>query len=285
MIVDDNNPFSLRSSFVPPSTRVTEHSDSVTPLWFLFHRDKLLMVNGADNNLALATAHPKNLEIETDYHRFFGFYEKRPCYVAEITDGTNLDSHHQFIGIRSLFGDIDDDYFNLAGRALQVLHHHHEHQYCSKCSTPLTDKKSELAKECPSCGFVTFPRVSPAVIMAVTKGDKILLGRASRFPPGMYSTLAGFVEPGETLEEAVQREVFEETGITAGDVRYVSSQPWPFPHSIMVGFTATYKSGEITVDTEELEDASWFSAKNMPRLPSKISIARLLIDDFLLKQS
>ena len=143
---------------------------------------------------------------------------------------------------------------------------------------------TERAKECPQCGRLHFPRLAPAIIVLVERGHEMLLARARRFPTVMYSTLAGFVEPGETLEEAVVREVKEESGITVKDIRYFGSQPWPFPHSLMIGFTAVYESGEITLGDEENIDAGWFSADNLPPLPGKISIARKLIDWFLEKQ-
>jgi NAD+ diphosphatase len=145
----------------------------------------------------------------------------------------------------------------------------------------MENRKTELAKICPACGFVSFPRLSPAVIMSIIKNDHILLARSPRFPPGMFSTLAGFVEPGETLEEAVKREVREEVNIRISNISYVASQPWPFPHSIMIGFSATYLDGEIEVDNDELEDARWFSVRDLPVLPSRITIARLLIDNFI----
>ena len=187
----------------------------------------------------------------------------------------------QFKGLRSLFGRVDGDHFILAGRAVQILHWQREHRFCGKCGTAMENRKTELARICPACGFVSFPRLSPAVIMSVIKKDQILLARSPRFPSGMYSTLAGFVEPGETLEEAVKREVREEVDIRLGNIRYIASQPWPFPHSIMIGFTADYAGGEIAVDGDEIEDAGWFSVENLPILPSKVSIARLLIDRFI----
>jgi NAD+ diphosphatase len=145
----------------------------------------------------------------------------------------------------------------------------------------MQDRPGELARVCPECDFISFPRVSPAVIMSVVRDEYILLGRSPHFTKDMYSTLAGFVEAGETLEEAVCREVQEETSITAGQVEYVTSQPWPFPHSVMIGFSAQYIKGDITIDKRELEDARWFHYKELPMLPSKITIARLLIDNFL----
>ena len=132
---------------------------------------------------------------------------------------------------------------------------------------------------------MNFPRLSPAVIMAVERGDKLLLARSAHFPTGLYSVLAGFVEPGETIEECVVREVREEVGITVGKVRYVASQPWPFPNSLMLGFSAEYLAGEIQPDPVEIAEAGWFSADALPSIPGRISIARRLIDRFVEKQS
>jgi NAD+ diphosphatase len=144
--------------------------------------------------------------------------------------------------------------------------------------------QTERAKECPKCGLLHFPRLAPAIIVLVERGNELLLARSRHFMPGMYSVLAGFVEPGESLEEAVVREVREEVGISVKDIKYFGSQPWPFPHSLMVGFTATYGCGEITIDDTEIEDAGWFTADKLPRIPGKISIARKLIDWFVEKQ-
>ncbi len=145
----------------------------------------------------------------------------------------------------------------------------------------MSEVENEFVLQCTDCSYQVHPRISPAVIMSVIKGNEILLGRSPHFPEGMYSTLAGFVEAGETLEEAVRREVREETGIEITHIRYIASQPWPFPDSLMVGFTAEYAGGEIAVDTRELEDAQWFCPPNMPRLPTRISISRKLIELFL----
>jgi NAD+ diphosphatase len=143
------------------------------------------------------------------------------------------------------------------------------------------EQQEELAMLCPACGLRSYPRLAPAVIMSVSNGGEILLGRARHFPDGMYSTLAGFVEPGETLEDAVRREVYEETGIAIGNIRYFGSQPWPFPHSLMIGFAAETPERAIRLNDGELEDARWFPADALPPLPGKMSIARRLIDAFL----
>ena len=136
----------------------------------------------------------------------------------------------------------------------------------------------------PAVRSLQFPRLSPAVIVLVQRGNQLLMARSRHFAPGVYSVLAGFVEPGETLEEAVEREVFEETGIRVKDIRYFGSQPWPFPHSLMIGFTARYAGGEIKINDEEIEDAGWYTADRLPGQPGKISIARQLIEWFVAKQ-
>ena len=223
---------------------------------------------------------PEHLGIKTDFAMLFGHYNSTPCFLAAIDSSQKIKSMSA-VSLRSLFGVVDDDYFILAGKALQILHHTREHIYCSRCATPMEDLQEELARSCPSCGFISFPRVSPAVIMSVVKDDHILLGRSPHFTKDMYSTLAGFVEVGETLEEAVCREVHEETSIVVDQVNYVTSQPWPFPHSVMIGYSAHYHEGRIQIDRKELEDARWFHYKNLPKLPSRITIARLLIENFI----
>lgn len=154
-------------------------------------------------------------------------------------------------------------------------------QFCSRCGTKTLQKPGERGKECPECGELFYPRISPAVIVLIRKGHEILLARSPNFPPDMYSLIAGFVEPGETAEAAVIREIKEEVGIEVKNIRYFGTQAWPFPNSLMIGFTAEYKAGEIQPDGFEIEDAEWFSAEKLPSLPGKISISRKLIDHFL----
>jgi NAD+ diphosphatase len=184
------------------------------------------------------------------------------------------------MGLRALFGLIDENLIWVAGRANQMVHWHQTHRYCGKCGHPTEAKVDERAKICPKCGLINYPRVSPAVIVAVLKGNSILLGRSPRFPLPFYSVLAGFVEPGETLEECVRREIMEEVGILVKNIRYFGSQPWPFPNSLMVAFTAEYADGETRIDSSELLDAGWYTAQNLPLLPSSLSIAHELIEWF-----
>jgi NAD+ diphosphatase len=281
--MDNTNHFGLKSSFTP--TPLPGKCNIVKTLWFTFRGDEVLVSKEPDGSMSLLTDAPENLGLQTLYKRYFGVYGDTACAVAEIPVGDKAPPATCFKGLRPLFGKIGDELFNLTGRASQILQHHREHRFCSKCGTPMEDKETELARSCPACSFISFPRISPAVIMAVSKGNRILLGRSPQYPEGMYSTLAGFVESGETLEETVKREVQEETGIHVNNIKYMASQAWPFPHSIMIGFTAEYESGTIQVDDDELEDARWFSVKDLPKLPSKITIARLLIDSFIQKWS
>lgn len=269
--------FALKNRFIPT---VKKGSPDSTGYWFIFSKDQLLINTSSSSHFEEQTFAPESLGIEPDFSMLFGYYKSIPCYLAVIDPSQEIKSMSA-VGLRSLFGVVDDDYFSLAGKALQILHHRREHIYCSKCASPMEDRLEELARVCPSCGFICFPRVSPAVIMSVVKDDHILLGRSPHFTKDMYSTLAGFVEAGETLEEAVAREVHEETAIVIQQVSYVTSQPWPFPHSVMIGYSAQYREGEIKIDRNELEDAAWFHYKDLPQLPSKITIARLLIDNFI----
>lgn len=184
-------------------------------------------------------------------------------------------------GLRSALPLLDDEALWKAGRARQLLEWRENHRHCGRCGavTELGDRGASLT--CPRCGLSAFPRVSPAVIVLVHDEDRILLGRAHRFPPGMYSTLAGFVEPGESAEDALRREVREESGVEVEDLRYFGSQPWPFPHSLMLGFHARYAGGGIRTDETEMEDVRWFTAADLPELPTPVSIARRLIDAYL----
>lgn len=249
--------------------------------WFIFAGGKLLVALNEDGRPSPAGMPPEELGMSAHFSRPLGMLDTVACHVAAVAKDTAPPAAMEFRDLRGLYGAIDDDLFRLAGRAIQIVHWQRQHRYCGTCAAPLEDIPGEMARRCPGCSTVSYPRLSPAVIMSVERGDEILLGRSPRFPKGMYSVLAGFVEPGETLEEAVKREIMEEAGVEVGDIRYLASQPWPFPHSLMIGFTSRYLGGELVVDRGELEDARWFSRDNMPALPSPISISRLLIEDFL----
>jgi len=177
-----------------------------------------------------------------------------------------------------LFSVLDDTHFALAGRAVQIIDWDRNHQFCGRCGAPTESKTEERARICRACRLTCYPKIAPAMMALVRRGREVLLGRSAHFPPGMYSALAGFVEAGETLEQCVQREVFEEVGVSVTNIQYFASQPWPFPNSLMIAFVCEYAGGEIAPQETEIEAAAWFDVFQLPVLPSKISIARRLID-------
>lgn len=256
-----------------------ESGDAGTPaLWFAFRKGDLL-VSRADAALSIPlTPSLATLGLDPGPSHYLGHADGAPCRAVELAADAAPPEGWSFEGVRSLFGLIDDSFFSVAARAMEVIEWDRTHRFCGSCGTATIRKPDERARECPSCRSLSYPRISPAVIVAVTRGEQILLARARRFPPGFYSVLAGFVEPGETLEECVTREVKEETGIEVKNIRYFASQPWPFPHSLMVAFTADHAAGEIRVDPFELVDAGWYTAHSLPNIPDPMTVARRLID-------
>lgn len=204
------------------------------------------------------------------------------CVALAIDESPDEDTSSaaglQFVGLRSLFTNLPRTMLALAGRASQVVEWERTHRYCGRCGEPMRTKPNERAKECPACGFVAYPRVSPAMMVLVTRGPEILLARAHHFVPGMYSALAGFVESGETIEDCIHREVREEVGIEVKNIQYFASQSWPFPHALMIAFNAEWAAGDIALGVEEMDDAQWFTVDALPDLPSPVSISRRLID-------
>jgi NAD+ diphosphatase len=170
----------------------------------------------------------------------------------------------------------------LAGRAAQVIEWDRAHRYCGVCGTTTVPHARERARTCPGCGHVAYPRLSPAMMVLVWRGRELLLARSPGYLPGVYSALAGFVEAGESLEDCVHREVAEEVGVQVADLRYYGSQSWPFPHSLMVAYTARWVSGHIVPQADEIEDAGWFTIDALPGIPPRFSIAGHLIRDTVL---
>ena len=266
------------SGVIPPTERLE------LAWWFVFQKSKLLVYQEPSPASLPCLADLRELGLTPLSHHYLGRLDNRPCYTAEVAEGTIPPAGMTFEGLRRLYGSLDENLFWIAARAVQIVDWDRTHRFCSRCGAPLNMKITERAKECPQCGLLYFPRLAPAIIVLVQRGYQLLLARSRHFMPGMYSVLAGFVEPGESLEEAVTREVREEVGIEVKDIHYFASQPWPFPHSLMIGFTATYAGGEISLNDDEIENASWFEVDSLPQIPGKISIARRLIDWFIEKQ-
>lgn len=249
--------------------------------WFLFFKNDLLVGFDDDIPKPLSVLDPVSLGIHPKHVQYLGTLHGKDCFAAELPKDQNLPKGYELRSLRELFLTLPAEFYGITNQASQLITWAQTHQFCGRCGTATVAKANERAAECPNCGLVSYPRISPSIIVAVTKGDEILLGRSPHWRAGWYSVLAGFVEAGETLEACVAREVMEEVGISVKNIRYFGSQPWPFPHSLMVGFTAEYAGGEINPDPVEIEDAGWFTKDNLPNLPSKISIARKLLDWYL----
>ncbi|MCD4500837.1 NAD(+) diphosphatase [Chromobacterium vaccinii] len=208
--------------------------------------------------------------------RFLGIHEGSNLFMADLI-GEAPPQAGEWLPLRPALMAMPAAQVQAAARAAQLRQFFRSHRFCSHCATPLAVNSDQLGRHCPSCGQVYYPRISPAMMVLVRRGRELLLARSPHFTPGMYSALAGFVEPGETLEECVHRETLEEVGIKVKNLRYAFSQSWPFPHSLMLAFTADYDCGDIQPQEGEIEDAGWFDIDALPMLPTPISIAYHLI--------
>lgn len=247
-------------------------------LWFYVRNNEILVV--ADDDGPSLPDHDEHLPGEGIPH-FLGHLDQRPCWAVDVLAGTNPPPSGGWLDLRALYASVPETTWHAAGRAVQLVEWRRTHRYCGRCGVENDPAPNERAMRCPDCGLMSFPRLAPAAIMRIERDDHILLARNKRFPLPMYSVLAGFVEPGESVEETVHREVREEVGLEVTDVRYVASQPWPFPHSLMLGFSCRWVEGEITPDPEELAEADWFPRDDLPPIPPRMSIARRLIDEWL----
>jgi NAD+ diphosphatase len=211
--------------------------------------------------------------------RHVGNIDQRQIFTAELIGPAPADADWR--PLRPLLSESDIAQQQALSRARQLITFEHEHRYCGHCAAPLVQNANDSGKHCPACGAHHYPRLAPAMMVAIVRDRQILLARAPHFAPGVYSALAGFVEPGETLEQCVHRETMEEVGVRIANLRYVASQSWPFPHSLMLAFVADYLDGEIVPQESEIEDARWFDLDNLPILPLRASIAWSLIQHVL----
>ena len=213
---------------------------------------------------------------------FIGYWNDIPCFTCEI-DGNLIDyDTFQLVSLYNILGHVEKSLFLLIGQAFQILCWAIEHQFCGKCSNKMTPHMHERAMCCSICNRLVYPRISPCVIVLITRGEQFLLAHNINFPKPMFSTLAGFIEAGESVENALHREVKEEVDLKIRNISYYGSQPWPFPSQLMLGFYAEYRSGEIKCNPKEIVEASWFSRKNLPMIPPASSIAGELIRNFLI---
>lgn len=217
--------------------------------------------------------------IESEH--YLGSNGESDIFAVGFSKDASLGDDYNLLGLRQILGQVDEELFYLAGRAVQILDWDRTSRFCGGCGQP-TRVQGDRSKVCDSCKIPVYPRLSPSIIVLVTKGDQMLLARNAAWGPnGFYSTLAGFVEPGESIEETVHREVLEEVGINVKNLRYLGSQSWPFPNSLMLGFHAEYESGEFAFHDAEIADAKWFDVDNLPKVPGRFAISRWLINEFI----
>ncbi|MDH0745065.1 NAD(+) diphosphatase [Pseudomonas sp. GD03842] len=246
--------------------------------WAVVHSDQGFLLD--DNGAMFPREWLRRQELPLLSEHGIGHFDGEPVYLYALErpverEGVRWQTLRQF-----MLGE-DADLFQLLGYAAQISTWAREHRFCGKCGRPTQQIPRERAMHCSHCDLRAYPRISPSMIVLITRGDEVLLARSPRFVTGVYSTLAGFAEPGESAEDCVRREVMEEVQIKVKNIQYKGSQCWPFPHSMMLGFHAEYDSGEIVPQADEIEDAQWFSIHAMPPLPASRSIARYLIDLYL----
>jgi NAD+ diphosphatase len=246
--------------------------------WFLFRKQHILL-NGNGRIPAFGDIRPFHSDLTDPLP--IGRIGDHPCYAAKLPPDINLSLPFEFKNLRSLLGRMDDHFFAMAGLAFQLVRWNKLHQYCNRCGASLALQEDEHAKICSHCQHLDYPRIHPCIIVAIYRDNQILLARPKRMKRALYSVIAGYVEPGETLEDAVQREIKEEVSLEVNNIRYFGSQSWPFSNALMVAFTAEYKNGMVTPDMSEIGKAGWYSADSLPPIPPRGSISRKLIDAFV----
>jgi len=270
----------LPSSFTPlwsPPDNIASNC-----YWFIFRAGRLLVTAGAASPHTPGIAMGEQPPLPVMDRHFIGMLDGVACWAASCHHDVEPPAGFVFETLRSLFNRLADNLIAIAGRGTQVVEFHRTHRHCGVCAAPTEVDDFGRARRCPACGEIVYPCIAPAMMVLVkrdaARGRELLLARGARFASPVYSALAGFVEPSESVEECVHREIFEEIGVRVCNLRYFGSQSWPFPHSLMIAFTADHESGEIACEAGEIADARWFPLDNLPELPGRLSISRRLIN-------
>lgn len=246
--------------------------------WFAFRGGELLVAHSERGVAVPWCTDLREIGIVPVRRQYLGRLDAQHCFACELAADVALPSGVGFRTLRSLLFEFDDTMIGIAGRAFQIMEWDRTHQYCGACGAQTQALREERARQCTQCGLLFYPRISPVAMVLVTRGRQLLLARKPGYAPGRYTVVTGFVEAGETLEQAVARETREEVGVEVRDIRYFACQPWPFPHSLVVAFSAEYAGGELRADGVEIEDARWFDAEHLPDLPEPVHVSRQLID-------
>lgn len=250
--------------------------------FFIFCKTDLLLEKTADGyTIPLAEKCPIDLKPWQQLHNITPTDDGTPVKAALLSDPKQADGTGlEFCPLRASFYKLPAELYLKAGKCQEILYWDQNTKFCGVCGAPMK-KHTDISKRCTQCGKEVWPQLATAIIVLIHRGDEVLLVHARNFKGDFYGLVAGFVETGETLEEAVHREVMEETHIKITNLRYFGSQPWPYPCGLMVGFNADYVSGNVSLQREELSAGSWFTKDNLPHIPEKLSIARMLLDNWL----
>jgi NAD+ diphosphatase len=243
--------------------------------------EEILSIDGAHPWRPLTRDEYRWLGVDEISTHYLGTAAGIPVFVNEVDPEAEEPEGYEFETLWSFLGRTDEALFSLLGRAKQVVDWYQNHQFCGQCGKPTGDAEADRSRKCDDCGNMFYPRLSPSIIVLITRGEEVLLAKNANARGDFYSTIAGFVEPGESIEEAVHREVREEVGVGVKNLQYFNSQSWPFPNSLMLGFHAEYTGGEIVLQEEEIIDARWFHYTEMPNRPAMVSISGWLIDHYI----
>ena len=248
--------------------------------WFILQNDNILLCKNT-HTLPLE-CHITALSVAFVRQLTLGIEPYDNCYCAEISHDIMLPEDLYAVPLRTALSLLNAPDYRAIVRAYSILRWDRDHQFCGRCGKPTLHQSQGFERLCPSCNHAFYPRISPSIIVLIRKGEQLLMASSPHFLPGVYGLIAGFVDAGESLEEAVHREVKEEVGLTIKNLQYVASQPWPFPDSLMMGFTADHAGGDIMIDNHEIEAAGWYPYNKLPGRPSlPFSMASRLIDDFI----
>lgn len=262
---------------IPPFAAPRDFKSAVHPQdekevhWFVFSGD-LLLVNKASGSVPVEQP---SVLLRSLY---IGSLENKHLFTGEVEKQSQAPQGWHWSHLRELFDIMKEEDFAIAGRALQLIEWDRSHQFCGRCGSSTFLRQNERCRECTACGHLAYPKIAPVILALVKRDEKILLARNAHFPEKFFSVIAGFVDPGETLEQCVAREVFEEVGIQVKNIRYFGSQPWPLSGALMIAFTCEWEKGEIHIDPSEIAEAAWFDRSHFPELPPLLSLARILID-------
>ncbi len=265
--------------FQPASQRPEQLDD---PLYLVFQRGRIVSDMRSAEGPLLNAYHIQDEGWQAVDEVFLGYWQGRACLALSLDSCVELDAMRYHLGsLYQILGRVSEPVFTLAGRAAQLLHWLRDHQFCGRCGQAMTTRCGEHARVCEPCDLQVYPRIAPCVIVLVTRGEELLLARSANYPGDMYSTLAGFIEAGESAEETLVREVREEVGVEIDNIRYFRSQSWPFPSQLMLGYFAYYAGGDIVCDPTEIADARWYHYRDLPHVPPAYSVAGQLIGHYI----